>query len=374
MRVLHLIYDDPQNPWVAGGGAVRVFELYRRLAPRLQSITVATGAFPGSRDESIEGIRYRRLGASRPYAWSRATFARSAHRLLANADYDAAVFDFSTYVPLFIPRNRPIGITVHHVTGANASDRWGSAIGRLVAYQERIRLARGRVFSVTSSATGRRLRAIVGDDALLVDVTAGVPDELFSLPRDDSGYLLYFGRLDWHQKGLDTLLDAMAILVRERPDLRLKVAGRGRDTERFRDRLTQLGIAGNVDFLGPIDADTRDTLLSGAALAIMPSRFEGFGMVAAETMAAGLPLVASDVDSLPEVVAPPAGGILVQPGDPAGFAEAASRLLADPARRAAISRSARASAERFRWSRVADDHLDFLETIRSNHSHGNTIR
>src|SRR5688572_23081455 len=111
MRVLHCIYDDPQNPWVGGGGTVRVFELYRRLAPRLARVEVVTGSWPGATDEVIEGVHYRRLGARRPYLWSRLTYARAATRLLARGNYDAAVFDFSTYTPLEIPRDRPVGIT-----------------------------------------------------------------------------------------------------------------------------------------------------------------------------------------------------------------------------------------------------------------------
>ncbi len=365
MRVLHLIYDDPRNPWVAGGGSVRVFEIYRRLADRLASVTVATGAYPGSRDETIGGIRYIRLGAPTPYYWSRATYTWMASRLLARGEYDVAVFDFSTYAPIRIPTDRPVGITVHHVTGAGARDRWGALIGRGVALQERLRLQRGRVFSATSGATEARLRAMLGESVTIVPVGAGVPDELFDLPRADAGYILYFGRFDWFQKGLDTLLEAMAIVVRERPAARLRLAGRGRDAERVVERARTLGIAKNVEMLGAVESEERDDLLAGASLMMMPSRFEGFGMVAAESMAAGIPLVASDVDSLPEVVDPPAGGVLIPPGDTEGFARAALQLLADPDARDRAGRMARVSAERFRWSRVADAHLDFLEVVRS---------
>ncbi|HYJ80096.1 MAG TPA: glycosyltransferase, partial [Longimicrobiaceae bacterium] len=90
---------------------------------------------------------------------------------------------------------------------------------------------------------------------------------------------------------------------------------------------------------------------------------EGFGMVAAEAMAAGVPLVAAAAGSLPEVVAPPEGGVLVPPGDAAALASATARLLDDPAACAALSASARVSAERFRWGAVAERHLEFLEQL-----------
>jgi glycosyltransferase involved in cell wall biosynthesis len=366
LRVLHLIYDDPANPWVGGGGAVRVREIYRRLARRLQSVTVATGSHPGSRDEEIEGIRYRRLGSSRPYAWSRLTYGLGASRLLAAGDYDVAVFDFSTYVPIRIPRGRAVGITVHHITGSSAVARWGSLAGRAVAWWEAGQLRTGRHFSATSAATEARLRSLVGGHARITRISAGVPDGLFDLPRVEGDYLLYFGRLDWSQKGLDVLLDAMAALVRERPDIRLKIAGRGKDGDRVAAASRRLGISPQVELLGAVGEDERDRLLSGALMLLMPSRFEGFGMVAAEAMAAGVPVVASDAGSLPEVVDPPSGGVLVPVGDAASLAAAARRLLDEPAERRRLSESARISAGRFRWDAIAEQHLAFLESIHSN--------
>ncbi|HUE97160.1 MAG TPA: glycosyltransferase family 4 protein [Longimicrobiaceae bacterium] len=363
LRVLHCIYDDPANPWVAGGGSVRVLELYRRLVGRLGSVTVATGSFPGARDETMDGIRYRRLGASWPYAWSRFTYSLAASRLLDRGDYDVAVYDFSTYTPLRLPTDRPVGVTVHHITGTTATERWGGTIGRMVARQELRRLRRGRFFSATSRATQERLRLVLGPGVEIRLIEAGVPDELFELPRRESDYLLYFGRLDWFQKGLDVLLEAVRILAGRHRGLRLKIAGRGKDRDRLLERAYTLGIRENVEVIGPVGDDERNALLSGARILVMPSRFEGFGMVAAEAMAAGVPVVASDAGSLPEVIDPPRGGEIVPVEDPRALAGRIEALLDDPRRRRALSRSARRSAERFRWQRIADQHLEFLEAI-----------
>jgi glycosyltransferase involved in cell wall biosynthesis len=368
LRVLHCIYDDPRNPWVAGGGAVRVFELYRRLAEQID-VTVATGNYPGARDEVVENVRYVRLGAASPYAWSRWTYARAATRMLAKSQYDAAVFDFSVYTPLRLPRDRPVGVTVHHVTGPTARERWGPVLGGMLAAHERRMLRSARWISATSAATYEQLRALLPERAHIVRVGAGVPDDLFSLPRREQDYLLYFGRLDWFQKGLDVLLDATARLVRGHPALQLRIAGRGKDAARVNEAARRLGLGEHVQLLGPVSEDERRALFSGARVLLMPSRFEGFGMVAAEAMAAGVPVVAAAAGSLPEVVAPPEGGVLVPREDPDALAAAAERLLADGDARAALSHSARRSAERFRWDAVARDHLDFLRRI---HQDGDT--
>jgi glycogen(starch) synthase len=362
LRVLHVIYDDPRNPWVAGGGAVRVLELYRRLTDRVDA-TVATGSYPGARDETIDGVRYRRLGARGPYAWSRASYAAAANRLLRTAAYDAAVFDFSSYTPILMPRNRPCGITVHHLTGPTARERWGPVLAPALSALERAMLGRARRITATSTATFELLRGILGPRVPIDLVYAGVPGELFDLPRRPEGYLLYFGRLDVIQKGLDTLLQAVALLAAKRPEVELRIAGRGKDMERVRSMAGELGVTGNVRLLGPVDEAERQRLFAGAAVQLMPSRFEGFGMVAAEAMAAGVPLVAAAAGSLPEVVDAPRGGVLVPPGDARALADAVDRLLADAAAREALSVSARASAERFRWEKVAEDHFAFLERL-----------
>jgi glycogen synthase len=362
LRVLHCIYDEPGNPWVAGGGAVRVHELYRRLADAVD-VTVACGNYPGAADGLREGVRYRHLGARGPYAWSRLTYARAANALLRRAEYDAAVFDFSTYTPVFTPRGRPCGITVHHVSGPTATQRWGPAAGPAIARLERAMLRRSAHFSATSAATRDLLREIVDPRAEIEMVYAGVPDALFALERRPEDYLLYFGRMDIFQKGLDTVLEAYALLARERDVPQLRLAGRGRDAERVLAMARELGVADRIRMLGTVTEDARNALLAGAAVQLMPSRFEGFGMAAAEAMAAGVPLVAAAAGSLPEVVDAPRGGVLVAPGDPRALAAAVAALLDDPARRETLSRSARDSAERFRWSAVAHDHLRFLHHV-----------
>lgn len=360
--MLHVIYDDPGNPWVAGGGAVRVLELYRRLTDRVDA-TVATGSYPGARDEVIGGVRYLRLGAPKPYAWSRASYAAAANRLLRTAEYDAAVFDFSSYTPILMPRGRPCGVTVHHVTGPTARARWGPVLAPALSALEKAMIRRARRLTATSTATYELLRGIVGDAVPIDLVYAGVPGELFDLPRRPGDYLLYFGRLDVIQKGLDTLLQAVALLAEKRPEVEMRIAGRGKDMERVRAMASELGIERNVRLLGPVDEAGRQRLFAGAAVQLMPSRFEGFGMVAAEAMAAGVPLVAAAAGSLPEVVDAPRGGVLVPPGDARALADAVDRLLADPAAREALSASARVSAERFRWEAVADDHFAFLQRL-----------
>jgi glycosyltransferase involved in cell wall biosynthesis len=249
------------------------------------------------------------------------------------------------------------------VTGPTARERWGPVLAPALSGLEKAMIRRARRLTATSTATFELLRTIVGPAVPIDLVYAGVPDELFDLPRNPEPYLLYFGRLDIIQKGLDTLMDAVALIAAKRPEVELRMAGRGKDMERVRSMARELGIERNVQFLGAVSEAERQRLFAGAAVQLMPSRFEGFGMVAAEAMAAGVPLIAAASGSLPEVVDAPRGGVLVPAGDARALAGAALALMDDPAARETLSRSARESARRFEWGAVADRHYDFLTRL-----------
>ena len=130
-----------------------------------------------------------------------------------------------------------------------------------------------------------------------------------------------------YEKGLDVLLEAMELVARRGQAVRLVVAGDGpqrRSAERFlaaRDggRLTRM-----LGFRRDVAA-----VLSAADALVVPSRWEGFGLAAAEAMAAGLPVIATRVGGLPELVADERTGLLVPPEDPAALAQAIRRLAGD---------------------------------------------
>lgn len=341
---------------------MRAHEIYRRLAGEVE-VEVATGRYPGAEDGVEDGVRYRRMGAPRPYAWSRLTYAARATRLLARASYDAAVFDYSMYTPLRWPASRPVGVFVGVLAGPSASRRFGALPGAAMAAFERRRLRRARQLCAVSHWAADRLRVFVDGAVPVAVVQAGVPDALFEVERQDDGSLLYWGRFDVFQKGLDTLLDAVQLLVARRPAVRLTLAGRGRDGDRLRREIAGRGLDREVEVLEhPTEAD-RLRLFARAGVVVMPSRFEGFGMVAAEAMAAGAPVVASAVDSLPEVLEGGRGGRLVAAEDPQELAAAVEGLLANPVERARLGAEARRLAGAYRWNSVAQRHLAWLRQV-----------
>jgi len=148
----------------------------------------------------------------------------------------------------------------------------------------------------------------------------------------DAPLALAVGRLI-EQKDHATLLRAFARVLPTVPDARLAILGGGPLEAETRRLVAELGLEDAVTLPGR--TDIRDWL-ERADVFVHTSRWEGFGIVLLEAMLAGLPVVATRVSAVPEVVAEGETGLLVEPGDDAGVAEALGALLADRARAAAL--------------------------------------
>lgn len=136
------------------------------------------------------------------------------------------------------------------------------------------------------------------------------------------------GRLT-EQKGHTYLLDAFAEVIRALPSACLLVVGDGELRSALERQATRLGLHGNVTFTGRREDVPR--IMMALDVLVMPSLWEGFGLVLLEAMAAGKPVVASRVGAIPEIVADGETGLLVPPRDPESLARALLAVLYDPA-------------------------------------------
>lgn len=154
----------------------------------------------------------------------------------------------------------------------------------------------------------------------------------------DEPIIGFVGRLT-RQKGVDVLLRAFARVEKKHPEARLVLAGDGPD-RRALEELAQTLDLRRAMFLG-WRGDVAD-ILAGVSLLAMPSRWEGFGLVALEAMALGKPVIASRVSALPEIILPEETGLLVPAGGEAELAEALLAILADPRRAERMGRAGKA--------------------------------
>jgi phosphatidylinositol alpha-mannosyltransferase len=211
----------------------------------------------------------------------------------------------------------------------------------------RVRLA---VSEAAAEYAGRHFRGAVRV------VPNGADVELFRDASPSSGLpegrkVVFVNRLE-PRKGFGVAVRAFGLLADELPDVHLIVAGDG--PERDAVGVLPAGTRERVVMLGTVPHLDLPPFLAAADVSVAPALGrESFGIVLVEAMAAGLPVIASDIPGYREVVRDGLDGILVPPNDPAGLAGGLRRVLDDPDLRARLAAAGRERAEAFRWDVVA---------------------
>ncbi len=168
--------------------------------------------------------------------------------------------------------------------------------------------------------------------AVLPNASGALPSAPQAVPEvagETAPALLFVGRLRL-RKGVEVLLRALALLRAEGRVPRLRIAGDGEHRAALESAAARFGVRDQVDFLGRRRAGEIRWLLERSAALVVPSVYEGMPLVILEAMVAGVPVVASRVSGIPEVVLDPETGWLVPPEDPPALAMALGELLAAP--------------------------------------------
>lgn len=212
-----------------------------------------------------------------------------------------------------------------------------------------------RILCVSGSVRASLLKwlpAMRGTVHVLHNAVAVRPLTTRSIVRFD---LILVGNLDRAAKGVDVLLQALARCTHA--NLRVGIAGGGRLLPELRALRDRLGLPQTVEFLGAV-SNVPELLAASRAL-VLPSRWEGLPMAMLEAMERGLPVVATAVGGIPELVESGVNGILVPPDEPTKLAAAIDRVLGDPVWAAGLGRASRRLAcDRF----SLDRHVAALET------------
>lgn len=160
---------------------------------------------------------------------------------------------------------------------------------------------------------------------------------------------LFVGRLEPHQKGLEPLVRSLAILPRS-VGFELRIIGEDWGGAALVRRLaSELGVDDRITLVGRVPRENLLREYAAADLLVMPSLFEPFGIVLLEAMASGLPVVASRVGGIPEVVVDGETGLLVEPGNASEIASAVLRLAESPGLRARMGARGRERARSYSW-------------------------
>jgi D-inositol-3-phosphate glycosyltransferase len=225
----------------------------------------------------------------------------------------------------------------------------------------------------------------------VVVVPPGVDTSRFyPIPQDEAkefvgvpyqqNMLLFVGRIE-PLKGIDTLLEAVALLKRQgaldRHPLCVAVIGGEPDADpdrmpeemgRLKSLRSALGIDDVVTFLGKRDQDTLQYYYSAALAVVVPSHYESFGLVALEAMACGRPVVASETGGLAFLVRDNETGFHVPAGDAQALADRLRRLVEDEVLRTRLGRQAADYARSYSWPLIADQLVGLYGTLLKKHA------
>ncbi|GGQ53976.1 glycosyltransferase family 4 protein [Couchioplanes azureus] len=200
-----------------------------------------------------------------------------------------------------------------------------------------------------------------------VEIPNGVAVARFAAARPlpgwpgEGGTLGFLGRFTEPRKGFDLLRTAFVSLARERPGLRLLVAGPGDREELFKDIPADL--RARVEFLGLVSEEDKARMLRSVDVYVAPNTGgESFGMILTEAMAAGATIAASDLDAFRRVLDGGRAGALFATGDAAALTTLLGELLDDPERRAGLSECAQSVVRTFDWPSVAQRVLEVYAT------------
>lgn len=323
MKILHLDPDDIDNP-LSGGGPLRNYEIYKRMAER-HEITVLTPTFEGSTPEKIrDGVRYIRLGRKvRNHGSSHhITFFFSLPRAVRTMDYDILIEDFMP----------PLSVTLSPFLAKApliASVQWFYAEALSKQYHlpfflgERYGVKLYKNFIVLTEKM-KQLIASRNKRANQRVIPNGIQSGLFELDVEFGDFILFMGRVDPHQKGVDLLLQAYA-RVADTKKIPLVLAGHSFHEKEIRQMIDDLGLNKWVTLPGKVAGEEKFRLFRQCRFVVVPSREETFGMVITEACASGKSVVLFDKAPMNEVAS--GSCIKVRPFDVEEYAQAIDRLL-----------------------------------------------
>jgi teichuronic acid biosynthesis glycosyltransferase TuaC len=343
------------------GAEIRVLVLHRPLPPlaalRAIDLEAARRALAQPRSVQLDGLEVeylRYLSPPRPWsygswgAWAAPALRRALARISRRFPFELVHAHYAVPAGDAVRRAEPTVPLLVSVHGGDVYGRHSSA--RSVGAT----LGHARLVLANSAGTARRCveRGSGTTGTRVVHLGTDLPGALDGDRPADPKLLVTVGDLIGRKRQADVVA-ALPALRRRHPEIRYAIVGDGPQRAQLLELASSLGVADIVELRGRLPHAEAVQVARSAALFVLPSIAEAFGVSYVEAMAGGVPAVGCRGEDGPEEIASAGGGmVLVAPGDPAGLTTTIDALLSDPDRLAAMGREARATVEReFTWER-----------------------
>ena len=358
MNILFLDFDDIANPLLGAGQARATVEVGKRLVQKGHTVTSICSKYPDYKDRVENGIKYQHIGiGSTNIRLNNFFYILSVPFALLRAKADIIVECFTAPMstlcaPLFT-RTPVVGLP----TSFDA-DRFAKQYHLPVHWLERYCLRFYTYFMPYTPAYDKKMKKY-NPSVISKLIPEGVSPEFFAIKQKTPKYILFLGRIEINQKGIDLLLKAYAKIAKI-AKYPLVIAGKGPDEKKMHELIARYKLESYVSFVGPAYGAKKSTLLSEALYVVMPSRNEGFSLFSLEALASGLPIIGFDIDGFSWTTNQPVLKAAAFDTD-----DYAKKMLSamKPTVSSTLRSTARKSVKNFTWDAVAYEFELFFKAI-----------
>jgi len=372
VREIRILMFTPSFLPLTGGMEVKIYEISRWLVQNHNQVflmTIRRGSSP--REEKLDGIRVERFVLTGPFTIPKLL------QIIFTEKIDVVHVHWSRWktglLAVLVSKicRKPVllGLAGDDVyTPKEPERRPGFIYMRTVAMADLL---------VTTSEDLKRRALEKGFPRRAVAIPQGIDTEKFN--PSVSGRAVK-DRLGWNEKtiimaaarlierkGVAYLIEAFHRVLEREPDTRLMIAGEGPERARLEERVESLGLSKTVAFLGVVPYREVPSYYAASDIFVHIPTYEAMPHVIYEAMATGKPVVASKVGGIVEVIEDGKDGLLVEPKDPEGTAEAVIRLIQDRSLGRRLGRAAIDKIEkRYTWDIIANKYLKLYRNLQSS--------
>lgn len=370
MRIVFLDFDDIRNPLLAAGQAKATYEVGKLLVKKGHEVTVISSKYPGYSDRKESGIIYKHIGAAtKKIRLNNIVYILSIPFAVKNLDADIIVECFTAPIStLLTPLYTHIPVVA--LPSSFEAEHFSKKYHVPFKYFERFGSHVYKYFLPYTEYVDQKMKKM-NPDIISMIVPEGVGKEFFSIEKEKPKHILFLGRLDMDQKGIDLLLHAYN-KVKDSIGYPLVIAGNGPDEEKVKTLIKHLHLENKVSMVGPAYGKKKNSLLAQSLFVAFSSRHETFSCFALEALASGLPLAAFDIPGLSWTDSK--STVKVKAYDVNAYAKTLEQTAKNK-NLLRMQRDAREYAANYTWDNVADKFEDFFTKItifQPTHSYAKT--
>ncbi len=360
MKILVVNWRCIKNP-EAGGAEVHLHEIFKRIVQAGHNVTLVAHAFKGApTKEIIDGIKIIRHGNKFLFDRQFKSFYKSK---LSREKFDLVVDDISK-IPLATPLyiKEPLVGIIHHIHGTSLYNEIPKPIARYIIEKEKkipLLYSNTPIFAVSDS-TRNELIAMGSNPEKIEILYNAVNHNLFesvAVEKSEHPVLIYIGRIKKY-KQLERIIDAFEIIVRNYPNVELRIGGTGDHLKDLMRYVEEKGLSRFVSFLGFLSEKGKAEELGKAWIFVTLPAKEGWGITVIEANAMGTPVVGADVEGLRDSIVNNKTGLLVNSGDKKTVAKKIIDLIEDKELRDNFSINAKEWSKNFSWENSAEHFLE----------------